>query len=767
MDPLKLLTRSTGLSKGAKKIHRQRQLPSGGASQNPRLFGKDIDLEDDHEQVSLRKRKRDPTDVEDFERIPDDLNFFHAKPRSKDGHATPEPFNRAESLEGDSASIRPSERMSQEECKRMLKAHKLKLAVLDDGRIEQNTPDSKKRKRKSERNNQTSSKKRLVQIYPEPLTEFSQLTSRYGISKRLVNSIEFQGFTVPTEVQLGSLPLLCGPTEFTAFKRAIQLSNHAVSTESALPNLLTVAPTGSGKTMAFLIPLIHSLQTTGLPKGWRPKGRVSEYMHWPRAVIIAPTRELAAQIVHEGRTIISGKVRLTLMRKGMKIWPQQAFTDTGSQYLKRADDTDDDDESDDEDSIEDLATNVEWEEFTVQPEIIVSTPLTLLNALKPDKGVVGSLENVQHLVLDEADVLLDALFRQQTLDIWQACTAPGLHVSLWSATMGSSIEEIAKFTIEKRIKSLGESTAIVHRPLIRLIVGLKDAALPTISQKLIYAATEQGKLLALRQMIHPTAPISSNSSRHEHEMSANLPALTPPLLVFTQTIPRAQALHSEILYDIPLAAGGSGRVACLHSSLPVKARTAILTRFRKGEVWILITTDLLARGMDFRGVNAVVNYDVPNSSAAYVHRVGRTGRAGREGGIAVTLYTKEDVGVVKGVANVIRASERLRREARGEDGDGRPDEGVPEWLMKALPSVSKNERKRLKRRGVEARREGFMKEDGKEGSAKMRISTKSGFDRRVENNRRGAVEGSRKRKTSEKDHHEMQLSESEFGGFDD
>ncbi|EHL01128.1 putative ATP-dependent RNA helicase rok1 [Glarea lozoyensis 74030] len=199
--------------------------------------------------------------------------------------------------------------------------------------------------------------------------------------------------------------------------------------------------------------------------------------------------------------------------------------------------------------------------------------------------------------------------------------------------MGSNIESLASTTIQSRREKLELDDDV---PTIRLVVGLKDSAIPNIKHTLTYAATEPGKLLALRQLVHPTA----KSSDGEH-------SLRPPFLIFTQTIPRAIALHSELFYDIPAEAGGSSRIAVLHSDLSDSARDNVMTRFRKGEIWILITTDILSRGVDFRGINGVVNYDVPNSGAAYIHRVGRTGRAGRSGGVAITFYTKEDVPILK------------------------------------------------------------------------------------------------------------------------
>jgi ATP-dependent RNA helicase DDX52/ROK1 len=237
-------------------------------------------------------------------------------------------------------------------------------------------------------------------------------------------------------------------------------------------------------------------------------------------------------------------------------------------------------------------------------------------------------------------------------------------------------------------------------------------------------------------------------------------------LVFTQTIPRAIALHSELLYDIPSEAGGSSRIAVLHSDLSDSARDHVMTRFRNGEIWVLITTDLLSRGVDFRGINGVVNYDVPNSGAAYIHRVGRTGRAGRDGGVAVTFYTEEDIEFVREVANIIVASERAA---------GKEESDVAR-LLASFPKVSKEKKKSFKKFGNEARRGGLGK--GKEGNeakgkkGRMMISTKSGYERKLENNKKGAIEGSRRRMKAAGQSEAVEGrksggEDSEWGGLDD
>lgn len=549
-----------------------------------------------------------------------------------------------------------------------------------------------------------------------------------------------QAYTLPTEVQLGALPLLLRS------RKAGEPGQDGGSSGSGAEyggdvDLLSVAPTGSGKTIAFLIPIIDALLSEKAAEGENEDG--------PRAVVIAPTRELASQIVNEARKLSKGTgLKATLMKKGMEVVERPERGDFKDANVP--DDSEQEEESGSDSGDEGKTVQQKKRQRRradkVKAAILVTTPAALLNALKKDDGTVAELTSVRHLTLDEADVLLDPLFREQTLSVWNACVNPLLRVGLWSATMGSNIESLALSTLNTRWTSLSSSgTALTsRRPLIRLVVGLKDTAIPNIAHQLTYAATEQGKLLGLRQLLHPTA-LPTNSSG---------PSLRPPFLVFTQTIPRAIALHSELLYDIPPEAGGSSRIAVLHADLSGTARESIMTKFRRGDIWVLITTDLLARGVDFRGLNGVVNYDVPNSAAAYVHRVGRTGRAGRAGGVAVTLYTQDDIPYVKLIANVIRAAEKLR-------GIPEEEQSVKQWLLDALPTPTKREKQELKKKGVEARRK-VKTEDGKNNA---RISTKSGYERRVENRKRGAVKGSKQRAEQEPRHVEA-ASESEFEGFE-
>ena len=598
----------------------------------------------------------------------------------------------------------PTALLAEKECRRILKSHKIKVVNLTETA---SVP--------------VEAHKHFGQIFPPPLTHFDQLHTVYHLPLALTRNISDQGYTTPTEVQLATVPLL--------LEKSATTEPHSTSIASQ-PDLLTIAPTGSGKTLAYLAPLINKIYRR------RHQSANERSVRQIRAIVVAPTKELVAQIVNECRKVARGTgVRVTAMRKGMKIasnHEEESFVD----------------DNDFEDAAS--APDDDIARVVVKSDIIVTTPLVFVHSISNTNGGRQAIvPTIESLVLDEADVLLDPLFRDQTLTLWNSCTNPDLRISLWSATIGSNIEELTKSTIHRRQVALDLPQ---ETPLYRCIVGLKDSALPTITHKLVYAATEPGKLLGLRQLLHPSSSLDGRRTTAP---------LRPPFLVFTQTIERAVALHAELLYDIPIEAGGSERIAVLHSDLSDSKRMAVMARFRKGQVWVLITTDLLSRGVDFRGVNGVVNYDIPTTSAAYVHRVGRTGRAGREGGVAVTFYTKDDIKYVKAIANVIAASERAGGNKDGDDSK----EGLQKWLLHALPDISKNDKKQLKRRGVEVRRGVKESDEAKDLKAKRkaRISTKSGYEKKMENRRMGAIHGSQRRRGKEN----QSGSDEEWSGIED
>ncbi|KAK6438749.1 RNA-dependent ATPase rok1 [Oleoguttula sp. CCFEE 5521] len=699
MDALKLLSRSTNVRKTGKERQstgNKVKLPSG-QSNAPQLIANGSP-----DAPPPKRRKRDHGQVSDG--LPGNavVDFFGqgvtnaaAAPAVAVDDAAEDDMD----LERSVATITPE--VSAEESKGLLRRHKLKVTWLNAGKKKQSRSKASATHGKKDKHGEP--------VYPAPLERFADLEARFAISRRLCQNVRDQGYATATEVQLAALPLLIDsprrnlPSEVAAYP--------AVDDDEGI-DLLTVAPTGSGKTLAFLLPLFYKIA--------QARRKEEKVQRRTSALILAPTKELVSQITNEGRKLGANTgIHIAQVRKGMRLGHNM--------------DTDGDEVG---------------SGSAVKVDILVATPGTLhsiLNGMEEE----GALQDVDTLVLDEADVLLDPLFREQTVGIWNKLLNPRLRVSLWSATMGSNIEELARSIIESRRKRLehGSRPSTRPAPLLRLVVGLKDSAVPNVEHKLIYAATEQGKLMGLRQLLHPTT-----SSREPG------PHLRPPFIVFTQTIERAAALHSELLYDIPAEAGGISRIAVLHSDLSDTARDDVMVRFRKGEIWVLITTDLLSRGVDFRGVNGVVNYDIPSSSAAYVHRVGRTGRAGREGGIAVTLYSKEDIPYMKHVANVVAVANQQKGITVNASSQ--------EWLLRSLPKMTQNDKQKLKKHGVEARTSRGIAKDPR-GASKARISTKAGFIRKQENNRKGAVVGSRRRMEAiANDDAADKGDETDFGGLD-
>ncbi|KAF3600582.1 hypothetical protein F2Q69_00038891 [Brassica cretica] len=370
---------------------------------------------------------------------------------------------------------------------------------------------------------------------PSPLKSFTELSSRYGCKKYILRNLAELGFKEPTPIQRQAIPILLSGRECFA-----------------------CAPTGSGKTFAFICPMLIKLKrhsTDGI-----------------RAVILSPARELAAQTAREGKKLIKGsKFNIRLMTKPL---------------VKTAD-------------------------FSkLQCDVLISTPMRLKRAIKAKKI---DLSKVEYLVLDESDKLFEQSMLKQIDGVVKACSNPSIIRSLFSATLPDSVEELAR--------------SIMH-DAVRVIIGRKNTASETVKQKLVFAGTEEGKLLALRQSFAQS--------------------LNPPLLIFVQSKERAKQLYDELkCEDI--------RVGVIHSDLPPGERENAVDSFRAGETWVLIATDVIARGMDFKGINCVINYDFPDSASAYIHRIGRSGRAGRSGE-AITFYTEEDVPFLRNIANTMTSS---------------------------------------------------------------------------------------------------------------
>jgi ATP-dependent RNA helicase DDX52/ROK1 len=372
------------------------------------------------------------------------------------------------------------------------------------------------------------------------------------------------GFTEPTGIQRRACPVIASGVDCIAS-----------------------ASTGSGKTLAFIIPVLTILQKPGKDLA--------------RALIVAPTRELATQIVREAEFLISHcskKFRVKL--------------------------------------IDNIADNVK------RIDIAVATPLRLVQLLNDGKF---SLADTRMAVFDEADRLLDLGFSQQIDEIISTCMKErdsakrSFQICFFSATLPPKIVELAK-------------TAMIEP--VTVSVGQVNAACSSIEQKLVFAGSEEGKIISFKQLV----------------MNGELKA---PALVFVHSKERAQQLCAELLMRGVL-------VDSIHAGRTKAERDRCVEAFREGKIWVLVATDLLARGVDFRAVEMVINFDIPTTAVNYIHRIGRTGRAGRKG-TAITFFTSNDRVHLRTIANVIRNS--------GQE--------VPEWMIK-LPRRPTLKRHKMQRK---------------------------------------------------------------------
>ncbi|XP_042910700.1 probable ATP-dependent RNA helicase DDX52 [Parasteatoda tepidariorum] len=374
---------------------------------------------------------------------------------------------------------------------------------------------------------------------PDPMEAFDQLISDYDVSPLLLENIMKLNYSKPTPIQMQAVPLMIHNRQ-----------------------LLACAPTGSGKTAAFLIPLIHNL-----------KGPVKGGI---RAVVLAPTRELAKQIHSFCIKLSEG---------------------TGLRSL----------------IIEDVNSVKERPKYLKKHDILISTPNRLIYLLQNDPPVI-SLNKVQWLVVDECDKLFETGekgFRDQLATIYNACDSAELKRAMYSATFSHEVEEWCKLNLDS---------------LVCVAVGSKNTAVETIKQELKFTGSEGGKLVALKDILKG--------------------GFMPPALIFVQSKERAKELYSEVVYYCQ-------RVGVIHADLPQDERDSVVEKFESSKIWVLICTELMARGIDFKGVNLVINYDFPATAIAYIHRIGRTGRAGEEGK-AITFFTTDDVENLKSIAQVIK-----------------------------------------------------------------------------------------------------------------
>ena len=191
-------------------------------------------------------------------------------------------------------------------------------------------------------------------------------------------------------------------------------------------------------------------------------------------------------------------------------------------------------------------------------------------------------------------------------------------------------------------------------------MGGSNRVLRKIQQSVEYCTNELGKLMHMKNMVVEGK-------------------LVPPVLIFVQSKQRAKQLYYEMKKFLRQHMQEGRRIEVLSSDKSKEDRLKILTNFDQGKYWMLITTDIVARGIDFSHVNLVINYDFPNNMLTYIHRVGRTAR-GQRTGSALTLFTDEDAPLLRSLSNLLKTS--------GCE--------LPEWIQQ-MPKAKKEVRKKLEK----------------------------------------------------------------------
>lgn len=360
------------------------------------------------------------------------------------------------------------------------------------------------------------------------LTE--QAFSDLPLHETLRQGLQSAGFTHCTPIQAESLPIL--------------LAGRDVAGQ---------AQTGTGKTIAFLLATFQRLLDEPQPKGWDGKQ--------PRALILAPTRELAIQIVKDANLLNSAA--------GLRI----ALAHGGKDYEKQRD------------------------AITVGCDVLIGTPGRLLDY---HKNRVFHLRQAQAIVLDEADRMFDLGFIKDVRYFLRRVPKPEERLGmLFSATLSFNVLELAYEHMNNPEKVLIEPEKV---------------SVDRIEESAYYPANDEKipLLLALIKRLQPTRSI-----------------------VFVNTKRAADRVWGFL-------EGNGHKAALLSGDVPQKKRESLLNRFQEGEVAFLVATDVAARGLHIPEVSHVFNYDLPQDQEDYVHRIGRTARAGASG-VAVSFACEEYV----------------------------------------------------------------------------------------------------------------------------
>jgi len=369
-----------------------------------------------------------------------------------------------------------------------------------------------------------------------------------GIRTELNETLKQLGVKIPTPVQLQAIPILLSGKDIVA-----------------------QAQTGTGKTFAFLLPILEKVNVN--------KPHV-------QALIVTPTRELALQITTE------------LNKLAFKVGAN-VLAAYGGQDVER--------------QIKKLKGSI---------HIVVGTPGRILDHIR--RGTL-SLGGVNMLVLDEADQMLHMGFLPDVEQIIMR-TSPKRQTMLFSATIPVSIRSLARRYMKTPVDIHIESKRITLEEIKQVVVATTDRA-------------KQDTLFKLLDDLRPYLA-----------------------LIFCRTKRRTAALNNALLEH-----GYSSDE--LHGDLSQAKREQVMKRFREAKLQILVATDVAARGLDVEGITHVFNYDIPHDVESYIHRIGRTGRAG-EKGLAITLATpmnsSELQAIEKGIGMTIKRQGTIADEGKAQ-----------------------------------------------------------------------------------------------------
>ena len=358
-----------------------------------------------------------------------------------------------------------------------------------------------------------------------------------GLSKQILLAVEEEGYTTPTPVQEQAIPVV--------------LKGH---------DILAGAQTGTGKTAGFTLPMLHLMQKNHPERHQK---------HHIRALVLTPTRELAAQ-VHESVTLY-GKhlpLRSTVVFGGVGINPQ----------------------------IDKLKRGI---------DILVATPGRLLDLVNQGKA---DLSHIEFFVLDEADRMLDMGFIHDIRKVLKLLPQKRQNL-LFSATFSDEIKKLAG--------------SFLKNPEYVEVARNKTSHQVT-------------------QVVHPVSKSKKRALLSKLISQGNW----QQVLVFTKTKHGANRLTTQLETDGIVA-------AAIHGNKSQTARTKALAGFKDGTVRVLVATDIAARGLDIDQLPHVINYELPNVPEDYVHRIGRTGRAGNTGE-AMSLVCSDEEKLLKAIERLIK-----------------------------------------------------------------------------------------------------------------